>query len=520
MSVIGTRLNHYEIRSLLGAGGMGEVYLAQDTQLDRQVALKILPEHLASDEQRMRRFVQEARAASSLNHPNIITIHEVGKSGSAHFIATEFIDGMTLRQLVNNRRMTLREIFDIVIQIASALTSAHAAGIVHRDIKPENIMLRSDGYIKVLDFGLAKLAEEAEEAGAHRPSDPDAPTKTTIKTDPGIVLGTALYMSPEQARGLAVDARTDLWSFGVVLFEMITKRKPFGGATPSDIIAAILEREPPQLARYVPNVPAELERIVSKTLAKDTEERYQTAKDLLIDLRRLKRQLDVEVELERAIGAGADGKETTSDNAQVATDTDTASDSTADTMPLDVKRTTSSAEYLIDEIKRHKRGMLAGLIVLIAIAASVGYLLYERNKAISSIVVLPFVNATRDSGMDGLCDGITESVINDLSQRQGLIVLSRSTSFNYKGQTIEPQKIGDSLGVRAVLTGRVSKSGTTLVVSAELIDVTNNAQLWGGYIKNDQADLIGGASFLPLQEDMAKQILGRLKAKLPDDGLK
>ena len=268
----GTLISHYKIRSMIGAGGMGEVYLAEDTQLERNVALKILPAQLASDEQRMRRFAQEARAVSSLNHPNIITIYEVGEVDSTHFIATEYVDGLTLRQVMA-KRPTLGEIFDISIQITSALSTAHESGIVHRDIKPENIMLRRDGYVKVLDFGLAKLTEKSY---AGKPSDPEAPTKPNINTDPGVVMGTAYYMSPEQARGLAVDVRTDIWSLGCVLYEMITGHTPFKGATPSDIIAAILEREPQPLSRYAKEVPTELERIVSKLLEKEMEERYQT----------------------------------------------------------------------------------------------------------------------------------------------------------------------------------------------------------------------------------------------------
>jgi eukaryotic-like serine/threonine-protein kinase len=515
---IGTCLGRYEIRSPLGAGGMGEVYLARDTQLDRDVALKILPEHLASDEQRMRRFVHEAKAASALNHPNIITIHEVGQTDSVHFIATELIDGVTLRHLMKKARMTLREAFDIVIQIASALTSSHAAGIVHRDIKPENVMLRSDGYVKVLDFGLAKLIEEARRS---QRSDPEAPTasaietESAVQTEPGVVMGTVAYMSPEQARGLTVDARADIWSFGVVLFEMIAGRRPFGGDTTSDVIASILEREPAPLSRYVPNVPAELERIISKTLAKDTEERYQTVKDLLIDLRRLRKQVEIEVEAGR-VRADSGPVPGTDESRLVATEVD----STADTSHLDAGRTTSSAEYIFDGIKHHRKTLFAGLMVLIALTAIFVYVQRKRNTVISSILVLPLANMTGDAGLDDLCDGVTDSVINELSKLQGLEVKPRSTSFRYKGQTIEPQKVGESLGVGAVLAGRIIKRGNTLIVRTELIDVTKDKQLWGEQFKSDQADLIGGASFLTLQEDMTKQILDTLRTKLSGEGFK
>ena len=257
----GTKLGRYEIRSKIGAGGMAEVYLAQDTKLDRKVALKILPADVAADRNRMSRFVQEAKAASALNHPNIITIYEIEQIDSVNFIATEFIDGDTLRQRLRNAPLKLGEVLDVTVQIASALSAAHAAGIVHRDIKPENIMLRRDGIVKVLDFGVAKLTTES--TTVHN----EAPTKTLFRTDPGTVVGTAVYMSPEQAQGITVDARTDIFSLGVVLYEMVAGCLPFAGSTSSEVLASILsEKEPQPLARYAREVPAELERIVSKAL--------------------------------------------------------------------------------------------------------------------------------------------------------------------------------------------------------------------------------------------------------------
>jgi serine/threonine protein kinase/DNA-binding beta-propeller fold protein YncE len=291
----GTKLGRYEILSQLGAGGMGEIYLALDTTLGRKVALKILPESVASNVNRMQRFVQEAKAASALNHPNILTIHEIGTEPGAHFIATEFIDGETLRQHVTLTPPEISEAIDIAIQVASALSSAHAAGIIHRDVKPENIMLRRDGILKILDFGLAKLTEQwrADEV------DQDAATKAMVQTEPGVVLGTTVYMSPEQARGLDIDTRTDIWSLGVVLYEMIAGRAPFKGPTASDTNAAILKTDPPMLSQKVPHTPAELERIVKKALQKDREERYQNIKDLLLDLKSLKRELDVTSAIER-----------------------------------------------------------------------------------------------------------------------------------------------------------------------------------------------------------------------------
>ncbi|MBA3513362.1 MAG: protein kinase [Pyrinomonadaceae bacterium] len=289
-----TRLGRYEIRSQLGAGGMGEVFLAWDTELERTVALKMLHADVASDQQRMRRFVHEARASSALNHPNILTIYEIGQADSARFIATEFIDGETLRQHMQSARPKLSKVLDIALQVASALAAAHEAGIIHRDIKPENVMLRRDGIVKVLDFGLAKLTEQVGTV------DTQAPTRTFFKTAPGMVMGTVLYMSPEQARGLTVDARTDIWSLGVVLYELVAGRLPYEGTTTTDIMVSILEREPPPLSRYAPEVPTELQRIISKALRKACEERYQTVKDLLQDLKDLKQELEFAAKLERS----------------------------------------------------------------------------------------------------------------------------------------------------------------------------------------------------------------------------
>src|SRR5437016_7141477 len=297
--VAGTTLGRYEIRSKIGVGGMGEVYLAQDTKLDRKVALKILPADVAAHPDRMKRFVQEAKTASALNHPNIITIHEIDETALGHFIATEFIDGETLRER-EQKPLELGESLDIATQIASALAAAHAAGIVHRDIKPENVMLRHDGIVKVLDFGLAKLSEPPAVAGGPA-IDTEAPTRANVKTDPGVVMGTAIYMSPEQARGLPVDARTDIFSLGIVLYEMVAGRLPFDGSNRNEIMASVLsDKEPQPLTRYSSEAPTELGRIVLKALRKDRELRYQTIKDLLLDLQSLKQELEFAQKLERS----------------------------------------------------------------------------------------------------------------------------------------------------------------------------------------------------------------------------
>jgi serine/threonine protein kinase len=292
----GQRIGQYEIISMLGKGGMGEVYLAQDHKLGRKVALKFLPLSLTKDADRLRRFEREARAASALNHPNILTIHEVGEADGHKFIATEFIDGETLRQKIATGPLKVNEALHIVEQIASALAVAHAAGIIHRDIKPENIMLRRDGIVKVLDFGLAKLAEPKE-------SGPEDLTRELVKTGTGIVMGTTAYMSPEQARGLPVDARTDIWSLGVTLYEMLSNRLPFGGATKSDVLAAILEREPKSLTSLSTEVTEPLEWIVTKMLTKNCDDRYQTAREMLNDIRRLTQRLNATAELGRGVAS-------------------------------------------------------------------------------------------------------------------------------------------------------------------------------------------------------------------------
>jgi Tol biopolymer transport system component len=286
----GTRLGRYEIKSLIGAGGMGEVYLAEDMELGRPVALKILPAEVAADGQRMQRFIQEAKSASALSDPHIITVYEIGEADGARFISTEYVRGETLRARMARERLTLHESFEIGVQLASALAAAHEAGIAHRDIKPENIMLRPDGLVKVLDFGLAKLTERGQSGST---TDTEAPTRALVHTAPGVVMGTFAYMSPEQARGKETDTRTDIWSFGVVLYEMMSGHSPFAGETPNDSVAAILKTELPPLSLYAPDAPAELQRIVRKSLQKNRDERYQTIKDLLLDLKTLKRELEI-----------------------------------------------------------------------------------------------------------------------------------------------------------------------------------------------------------------------------------
>lgn len=498
----GTRFGRYEIRSPIGAGGMGEVYLAEDTQLDRTVALKVLPANIASDQQRMQRFIQEAKAASALNHPNILTIYGIGEADAACFIATEYIDGVTVRERVLKESIELSDVLEIGIQVASALVAAHEAGIIHRDIKPENIMVRRDGYIKVLDFGLAKLTEKAS-------SRKQGDVSTLLETDPGVVMGTIVYMSPEQARGMTVDGRSDVWSLGVVLYEMIAGRKPFEGETKSDVISLILQKEPPPLARFAPNIPAEMERIVMKALTKDTEERYQGVKDLLIDLRRLKHRLEVDAEIERtgmSGGSGATALATSGGQVVPATSLN----QSARTDEAGLARPTSSAEYIVGEIKQHKRWIIPAAAALFIAAAALIYFLFMQGSraAINSIAVLPLVNANNDANTDYLSDGITESLINSLSQIPELRVIARSTVFRYKGQEHDAQKIGSELGVRAVLMGRVLQRGDTLTIQVDLVDTSDGSQLWGEQYTRKLSDI------LVMQQNISREVSEKLRLKL------
>ena len=370
----GTFFGRFKVHSRIGAGGMGEVYLAHDSQLERTVALKILPPDVACDEERMRRFFQEAKAAAILSHPNIAHIYEIGEANGTCFIAMEYVEGEMLRRLMTQSGISLAQILDIAIQTASALAASHAAGFIHRDIKPENIMVRSDGYVKVLDFGLAKLTER-------QGSRPEA--STVFNTDPGVVMGTVRYMSPEQARGLPVDERTDIFSLGVVLYEMLAGRAPFEGTTSSDVIALILDKEPPPLARFASEVPVELERIIMKALVKDKEERYQTIKDMLIDLKRLKQEQEFEVKLARSVDPEASRESIARRSSQQAVTevsqrkaaySQSQAARTIDELPA---RTTSSAEYIVSEIKQHRRGALLIASLIFVALAGISYGIYK-----------------------------------------------------------------------------------------------------------------------------------------------
>lgn len=493
----GTNLSRYEIRSKLGEGGMGEVYLAWDTRLDRKVALKILLAEVAANQEGMRRFVQEAKAASALNHPNILTIYEIDQTDSIEFIATEFIEGEMLRQRMRNAPLKIGEVLDVAAQIASALAAAHSAGIVHRDIKPENIMLRHDGIVKVLDFGLAKLTERPPINSV----DSEAQTRVVVATDPGVVMGTAIYMSPEQARGLNVDARTDIFSLGVLIYEMVTGRLPFDGSNTNEILGSILsDKEHAPLARFARQVPAELERIVDKALRKDREERYQTIKDMLLDLKRLKHRLEFDAEVERSRPPEMKSEQTMTAGAPA-----TLSGQRTQTIP--------NTESGVGRIKHHRGILTIVLPLLIVAAAGLAYLVYLAvpPSKIESIVVLPLINASGDPNTEYLSDGISEALINSLTELPQLHVVARSTAFRYKGREIDPQQVGRELNVRAVLMGTVRQMGDMLNVQMDLVDATTGSQLWGQDYERKTSDL------LSIKQAIAREVTEKLRLRLSGD---
>jgi serine/threonine-protein kinase len=500
----GTSFSHYRIMSRLGSGGMGEVYLAEDTRLGRKVALKVLPSHFTQEADRLRRFEQEARAASALNHPNIITIFEVGRTGDTNYIVTEFIEGQTLRQRMMSGRLGLRDSLKIAIQVANALSAAHAAGIVHRDIKPENVMVRPDGYVKVVDFGLVKLTEILPSSGEY---DDESETKI-LSTDPSIVMGTPHYMSPEQARGLNIDARADIFSLGSMLYEMVSGRTPFEGSTPSEIIASILYKEPPLLARYSREVPNELERIVTKSLRKDREERYQTAKDIALDLKNLRQHLAFEEIRERSMTPEVSYEISAIRNSgSRATVVDYARDEfiSGDVQPM---RPMSSAEYIITELKQRKKTVFLSLFGVLAVALGLIYFNGSSKTAIDSIAVLPFINNGGDSNSDYVADGMTESLIKNLSKLPKLKVMSLISVLRYKGEGIDPRAVGRDLGVQAVLSGRINKREDSVVVNIELVDARDNTRIWGeGYTRKF-------SDILALQEEILRNMSEKLQLKL------
>jgi serine/threonine-protein kinase len=503
----GTKLGHYEIRAKIGAGGMGEVYLAQDTKLDRKVAIKFLNEEFSRDADKLNRFIQEAKAASALNHPNILTVYEIGEVDGKNYISTELIDGQTLRQQLSQKEaLPLNAILKIGVQVAEALSAAHQAGIIHRDIKPENIMIRRDGYAKVLDFGLAKLSESRQVGIANGSTGSEDATRVQVNTNPGVVMGTVSYMSPEQARGNQTDARTDIWSLGVVLYEMLARKVPFSGETVNHTIVSILEKEP----LLLDNIPAELQRIVRKSMTKDLDMRYQSARDLLIDLKNLRRDLDIQGELERSIIPSREA--TTGAIRENATQmyVSGAATRSGQIAPTENMKS-SSLEYAVNQVKSHKLATAVIALALLGAIVTVGYFAFGAKVGptqIESIAVLPFINQSGNADVEYLSDGMTETLITSLSQLPNLNVKARSSVFRYKGKDVDARTVGKELGVQAVLNGRVMHLGDQITLSLELINTSTENVIWSEQYNRKQADL------LSLQTDVARDVSAKLRTKL------
>jgi eukaryotic-like serine/threonine-protein kinase len=486
----GQTIGHYQLIRQIGRGGMGEVHLALDARLERQVALKLLPPHFTQDAERVRRFRQEARAISTLNHPNIITIHEIGEaateSGGVHFIATEFIEGRTLREMIRDGGMKPTEALEVAIQAAGALSAAHAAGITHRDIKPENIMLRPDGYVKVLDFGLAKLGVGGGESGIGNresgirgqvasPRSPLPAPHSQFSTDPGVVPGTVSYMSPEQALGLEIDARSDIFSLGVVLYELITARRPFVGEMVADVIAALIRQEPPPLARSDGGLTDELQRLVSRMLAKDRSERYQTADELRNALKSLKKELATVEDFSTREFSGLSLLARRFIRGGANKDYKTAA------FRVGSGRLTSSISLIIN---RSLRSPMRATLALAALAALIAggilgrHLLFDRVTRVDSIAVLPFKPLLADSRDEALELGLADTLITRLSSLKNVTVRPLSAVRRYTALDQDPVAAGRELKAQAVLEGSIQKVGARIRVTARLISVADGGTLW------------------------------------------
>jgi serine/threonine protein kinase/Flp pilus assembly protein TadD len=461
--MLGEVITHYRVFRKLGGGGMGVVYEAEDLQLGRHVALKFLPDALESDPQALQRFQREARAASALNHPNICTIYEIGTDGRRHFIAMEVLDGETLKYRISGHPGQVDEILEWGIQIADALDAAHSKGIVHRDIKPANLFITSRDKAKVLDFGLAKIRPTAVSAAM-----PTMSAEEPI-TELGSAVGTVAYMSPEQALGRELDARTDIFSLGVVLYEMATGRAPFQGKTSAAIFDAILHAAPTSPVRLNPELPPALESIINKCLEKDCELRYQSAEELRSDLKRLKR----------------------------------------DTDGHSLSQTALRPKTRPSEARSKIRRIAAGVLALVAIAGALWWYGHRSNR-IESMAVLPFENVGGNGNTEYLSDGLTEELIDSLSGIPKLQVTARGSVFRFKSRNVDPQTAGKELHVQAVLLGRVFAHNDTLEISAELMDVASNNHLWGAHYTRKQDDVLG------LQRDLAKDVSNKLRPKLTD----
>jgi TolB-like protein len=483
----GSQFGHYNIIALLGTGGMGEVYLAEDTRLRRKVALKVIGRNFNLDERGLRRFEHEAQAASALNHPNIVTVYEFGQAEGLRFIASEFIDGTTLRKKVKSGRLELNAALDIAIQMASALAAAHDSGIVHRDIKPENVIVRADGLVKVLDFGIAKLGS----------SQNNSATVTSSISELGMVVGTAKYMSPEQARGLEVDGRSDIFSLGSVIYELFTGSLAFGGETSSDVIAEILKVEPAPPVEFAPDLPYEVERIIGKALRKEREQRYQSVRDLLIDLKDFKKESEFHAKLQGTARQGTIQTEGTKGSSGWRTPAFASPGARAG------KRGLPGGKWL-----------LAPAALIVAVVSVLGYFYEHKSSAPASetqlrtLAVLPFRNLRQDPAIDFLGFSLADEIITKLGYVNTLAIRPSSSVDKYRDQSVDPKKVAAELNVNTLLTGSFIKDGDDLRITTQLIDVSAAKILWRDVIDVKYDKL------LTVQDYVAKQIIKELEVNL------
>src|SRR5437762_2998095 len=456
--LVGQTIGHYKISKRIGSGGMGEVYLATDITAGREAALKLLPTRFTSDAERLKRFQQEERALVGLNHPNILTVYEIGEDHSTHYIASELIEGETLRQRLARGSMELSEAIDVAIQVASALAAAHEAGIVHRDINPRNIMLRPDGYVKVLDFGIAKLAEQEAPATMRKDE-----ALLLVETNQGSILGTIPYMSPEQACADPVDKRTDIWSLGVVLYEMVTGHQPFVGETPRQVMSSILEKEPPPVTTYNKQTPTDLRQIVGKALRKDRTERYQSVSEMLRALKNLRRKVELKA------------------------------------LPPWLRWIRSPTAVVF-------------LFLVAALALALPFY-WNRNLTTSSppeksIAVLPFLDLSDTKNQEYFCDGMSEEIIDALAKVEGLRVVARTSSFSFKGKSADVSEVGKKLNVENVLEGSLRREGNRVRITTQLINARNGFRIWSETYERELQGVFA------LQDEITRAIVDALKIKL------